>query len=212
MAEITRNYTVVYKFKDALYINLTNRCPNACVFCAKSKGHLQFHQYNLNLDGKEPSAEQVLTEISKYIKQGFMPKEIIFCGYGEPTMALPVLLETAKKIKQIYHVPLRLNTLGLANLVWGYDVSSDLSLYIDAVNISLNSPDKQKWLKLVRPQKKYEEGAFESMQEFTKNCAKKIKKTTMTIVSNQGVDETAARKMAESLGAKFYVREYFDEE
>ncbi|MCR5505184.1 MAG: TatD family nuclease-associated radical SAM protein [Elusimicrobiaceae bacterium] len=204
--------TIVYQFKNSLYINLTNRCPNACIFCAKSKGKKMFHGYNLDLDGKEPTAEQVLTEIDKQISAGFTPKEIIFCGYGEPTMALPVLLEVAQKLKAKYSYPLRLNTLGLGSLVWGRDITKELAPYIDKINISLNATDNETWLKIVRPAPKYAEKSFAAMQDFVRNASKNIKEVAVSVVSNQGIDTQKAKELAEQLGAKFFVREYFDEE
>ena len=204
--------TIVYQFKASLYINLTNRCPNACVFCAKSKGIKMFNGYNLDLGGKEPTANEVLAEIDKQISAGFTPKEIIFCGYGEPTMALPVLLEAAKQIKAKYPYPLRLNTLGLGSLVWGRDITKDLSPYIDKINISLNATDNETWLKIVRPAPKYAATSFEAMQDFVRQAAKNIKDVAVSVVSNQGIDEEKAKQLAQSLGAKFFVREYFDEE
>ena len=204
--------TIVYQFKNSLYINLTNRCPNACVFCAKSKGSKIFHGYNLDLGGKEPSAKEVLAEIDKQISSGFTPKEIVFCGYGEPTMALPVLLETAKQLKAIYSYPLRLNTLGLGSLVWGRDITKELAPYIDKINISLNATDNETWLKIVRPLPQYSENSFEAMQDFVRQAAKNIKEVAVSIVSNQGIDGEKAKMLAEKLGAEFFIREYFDEE
>lgn len=204
--------TIVYQFKGSFYINLTNRCPNACVFCAKSKGKKMFHNYNLDLGGKEPSAQDVLAEIDKQISAGFTPKEIVFCGYGEPTMALPVLLETAKNLKAKYQYPIRVNTLGLGSLVWGRDITKELAPYIDKISISLNATDNETWLRIVRPAPKYAEKSFAAMQDFVRNAAKNIKEVAVSIVSNQGINTQKAKEMAESLGAKFFVREYFDEE
>ena len=203
--------TIVYQFKGSLYINLTNRCPNACVFCAKSKGSKMFHNYNLDLGGEEPTANKVLTEIDKQISAGFTPKEIVFCGYGEPTMALPVLLEVAKNLKVKYSYPLRLNTLGLGSLVWGRDITKELALYIDRINVSLNAIDGETWLKIVRPAPQYAEKSFEAMQDFVRQAVKNIKEVAVSVVSNQGIDENKAKELAYKLGANFFVREYFDE-
>ena len=204
--------TIVYQFKGSLYINLTNRCPNACVFCAKSRGNKMFHNYNLDLEGKEPSASEVLAEIDKQINSGFTPKEIIFCGYGEPTMALPVLLETAKGLKAKYSFLLRLNTLGLGSLVWGRDITKEIAPYIDKVNVSLNAADKETWLKIVRPLPQYAEKSFDAMQDFVRCAVQNIKEVAVSVVSNQGVDIKKAQALAQKLGAEFFVREYFDEE
>lgn len=171
-----------------------------------------FHGYNLDLGGKEPSASEVLAEIDKQISSGFTPKEIVFCGYGEPTMALPVLLETAKQLKAKYSYPLRLNTLGLGSLVWGRDITKELAPYIDKINISLNATDNETWLKIVRPLPQYSENSFEAMQDFVRQAAKNIKEVAVSVVSNQGIDGKKAKMLAEKLGAEFFIREYFDEE
>ncbi len=171
-----------------------------------------FNGYNLDLGGKEPTANEVLKEIDKQISAGFTPKEIIFCGYGEPTMALPVLLETAKQIKAKYPYNLRLNTLGLGSLVWGRDITKELAPYIDKINISLNATDGETWLKIVRPAPQYAEKSFEAMQDFVRQAAKNIKEVAVSVVSNQGIDTEKAKILAQKLGAKFFVREYFDGE
>ena len=202
--------TIVYQFKGSLYINLTNRCPNACIFCAKSKGSKMFNGYNLDLEGKEPTAREVLAEIDKQISAGFTPKEIIFCGYGEPTMALPVLLEVAKNLKSQYPYPLRLNTLGLGSLVWGRDITKEIAPYIDKINISLNATDNETWLKIVRPAPKYAEESFKAMQDFVRQAAKNIEEVSVSVVSNQGIDIKKAEELANSLGDVIFVREYFD--
>ncbi|MFN2258167.1 MAG: hypothetical protein ABR516_06790 [Desulfuromonadaceae bacterium] len=53
--------TIAYQIRDSLYLNITNRCTNSCIFCAKFndfvvKGH------ELKLD-HEPDVDEVLTAI-----------------------------------------------------------------------------------------------------------------------------------------------------
>ncbi|MBR4592034.1 MAG: hypothetical protein IKO35_02370, partial [Elusimicrobiaceae bacterium] len=87
---------IVYRFQDGVYINLTNRCPNLCTFCIKTKWHMDFHGNNLHLE-EEPSAAQVVAALEKELpKEPF--KEVVFCGYGEPTMRLDVLLLVAQTL------------------------------------------------------------------------------------------------------------------
>lgn len=31
--------TISYEYGDALYVNLTNRCDCACIFCLRNNGH-----------------------------------------------------------------------------------------------------------------------------------------------------------------------------
>lgn len=201
---------IVYRFHNALYINLTNRCPNSCVFCIKTKFAMRFDKYDLNLCGQEPSCDEVVSALQKEMAQEPV-KEIVFCGYGEPTMRLKVLLETAEKIKQIYpSVKLRLNTVGLGSLVNGRDISGELAKNIDEISISLNSPDSQEWLKIVRPKPEYAAQGYQAMLDFIRACAPKIN-TIVSIVDKQNIDVEKTKKLAQSLGAKLRIREFIDE-
>ena len=201
---------IVYRFKNALYINLTNRCPNSCVFCIKTKFAMRFDKYDLNLCGQEPSSEEVISCLQKEMAQQPV-KEIVFCGYGEPTMRLKTLLETAEKIKQLYpQIKLRLNTVGLGSLVNGRDISGDLAKNIDEVSISLNSPEEQEWQKIVRPNPKYAAQGYQAMLDFVRACAPKMN-TIVSIVDKQNIDIEKTKKLARSLGAKLRVREFIDE-
>ena len=201
---------IVYRFHNALYINLTNRCPNSCVFCIKTKFAMRFDKYDLNLCGQEPSCDEVVSALQKEMAQEPV-KEIVFCGYGEPTMRLKVLLETAEKIKQIYpSVKLRLNTVGLGSLVNGRDISGELAKNIDEISISLNSPDPQEWLKIVHPKPEYAAQGYQAMLDFIRACAPKIN-TIVSIVDKQNIDVEKTKKLAQSLGAKLRIREFIDE-
>lgn len=201
---------IVYRFHKALYINLTNRCPNSCVFCIKTKFAMRFDKYDLNLCGQEPSAEEVILALQKEMQQEPV-KEIVFCGYGEPTMRLNTLLEIAAKIKRLYpQIKLRLNTVGLGSLVNGRDISNDLAKNIDEISISLNSPDEKEWLKIVRPKPEYAAQGYQALLDFIKACAPKIS-TTVSIVDKQNIDIEKTKKLAQSLGAKLRVREFIDE-
>lgn len=57
--------TIVYKLRDSLYLNLTNRCTNDCVFCIRSFGD-DLLSYNLKLD-REPTIEEILGVINRQI-------------------------------------------------------------------------------------------------------------------------------------------------
>ena len=203
----------VYRFQGNLYINLTNRCPNACVFCMKTKFSMVFNGYNLNLEGKEPCAEDVLKEICRQTQEAPVG-EIVFCGYGEPTMRLETLLQIASTLKEKMakgeypKTPLRLNTLGLGNLVYGRDITGDLAKVLDSVSISIKSPEQEQWLKIVRPLPQYRENGYKSVLEFIKLLAQKMDNVVVSIVDKQGIDAAKTKALAESLGAKFRLREF----
>ena len=86
--------TYVYELDDNLYINLTNRCSNNCSFCVRN-GHEGYFGNKLWLQ-KEPSAEDVLSAID----YGKKYRQVVFCGFGEPTERADVLVEIAREVKR----------------------------------------------------------------------------------------------------------------
>ena len=85
---------LVYSLEDKIYINLTNRCTNDCIFCLR-KDKDDVCGQKLWLDSEEFTSEDVI----KQLKNFEIPKEIVFCGYGEPLLKLDILKEVAKYIK-----------------------------------------------------------------------------------------------------------------
>ena len=206
---------IVYRFGEGVYINLTNRCPNLCAFCIKTKWQMDFHGNNLNLSGNEPSASQVIFELEKELKKAPF-KEVVFCGYGEPTMRLEVLLFVAHTLKgwraQCKYPPfkIRLNTNGLGNSINHKDIVPSLRQALDVLNISLNAQDADTWKKIVRPSEGFEEG-FESVCEFIRSCVEAgFEKVVVSAVDRTGADAPAVKKLVEQLGAQFYLRSFLD--
>lgn len=89
--------TILYELHDNLYINLTNRCPCSCTFCLRQNREDMGTSDSLWLE-HEPSFEEVAAEFEKFDMNRY--HEIVFCGFGEPTEALDVLLKTAHFIKE----------------------------------------------------------------------------------------------------------------
>lgn len=206
---------IVYRFQDGVYINLTNRCPNLCTFCIKTKWKMDFHGNNLSLSTGEPSAAEVLAALEKELAKAPF-KEVVFCGYGEPTMRLEVLLFVAQTLKgwraQAKYPPflIRLNTNGLGNLINHKNIVPDLANVLDAVNISLNAQDQTTWRQLVRPEAEYAHG-YESVVEFIRLCVQAgFKKVVASCVDKTGADPQAVEKIALSCGAQFYLRSFLD--
>ena len=84
--------TIVYELGNNLYINLTNRCSNDCEFCVRN-GKTSYYGNELWLE-KEPSAQEVLAAVPDKNYD-----EVVFCGFGEPTFRLGVLLEVGKTLR-----------------------------------------------------------------------------------------------------------------
>lgn len=215
--EKVKESEIVYRFKNNLYINLTNRCPNLCVFCIKTKWSMRFRGHNLNLGGQEPTVPEVLTALETQFKQGPV-EEVVFCGYGEATLRLTEMLEIARTLKgwakegKYPPFKIRLNTVGLGNLINQKNIVPQLEGFIDSLYISLNAPDKETWRRVVCPRAGFEDG-FDAVVEFVKLSAKgKFDKVVATCVDKTVPDTDQVKMLAQSCGAEFQVRPFLDEE
>ncbi|MFA5806513.1 MAG: TatD family hydrolase, partial [Melioribacteraceae bacterium] len=84
-----------YQIGQSLYINVTNRCNADCVFCDR-KGEAVINGYSLKMTkSEEPDAGVYIKEIGDPKNY----KEIVFCGYGEPTIRWEFVKQVAKYIK-----------------------------------------------------------------------------------------------------------------
>ncbi len=200
--------TITYEYEGALYVNLTNRCDCACVFCLRHNGHKgSIYADDLWLE-HEPTVEEALADFRKRDLAQY--REIVFCGFGEPTYRLPDLLAIVDSLKAEYPAlpPIRINTNGHANLIHGKDVTPDLEGRIDVLSISLNGSTAQEYIAVTKP--KDGEAAWDAMLDFTKKAARYVPKVVMTIVDKDKTpqDIQAARTLAQSLGATLRVRAY----
>ena len=92
--------TILYEVYDNLYVNLTNRCPCNCTFCLRqTRDSMDAKQHSLWLE-HEPTVDEVKDEFRKFDMSKY--KELVFCGFGEPTERLDALLELAAFVKQNY--------------------------------------------------------------------------------------------------------------
>ena len=111
-----KEMTIFYRVHDNLYVNLTNKCPCSCTFCLRqTRDHME-NSNVLWLD-HTPSLAEVMDAMEQVDFSQY--REVVFCGFGEPTEAFEVLRETARCIKERYQKPIRINTNGLGNLVNG---------------------------------------------------------------------------------------------
>ena len=191
---------IAYQIRDSLYLNITNRCTDNCTFCVRGwtdyvKGH------NLRLED-EPAAEEILKEIgdpSKY-------KEIVFCGYGEPTIRLDLLLNVSKKLKE-KGAYIRLNTNGHGNLIHGGSIVGKLVGLIDEVSVSLNVDTKSRYNELCKPV--FGPDTFDRIKEFVLECKRLLPKVGITVLNMPGIDLKECERIAkEELGVELRIREY----
>lgn len=202
-----KEMTIFYEVHDNIYVNLTNKCPCACTFCLRqTRDHME-NSHVLWLE-HAPSFEEVqeamkAVDFSKY-------KEVVFCGFGEPTEALDVLKQSAKLIKEKYNMPIRINTNGLGNLVNERDIVPELKGLVDTISVSLNTPNADEYHRLVRS--KFGEKSFDAMIDFAKECTKYIPNVVMTTVETTITheEEKQCQEICDRIGAKYRIRPWED--
>ena len=131
--------------------------------------------------------------------------EVVFCGYGEPTIRWDVVKEISKYVKA-NGGKTRLNTNGHGNEINKKDITPEMKGLLDSVSVSLNALDENEYARLVGVDKKM----FQEMLDFTKKSKQFVPEVVLTIVAEQNIDAEKARKIAEEeVGVKFREREYF---
>ena len=193
-----------YKFGDNLYINLTNRCCNACKFCLRTHGDTVNGEDNLWLT-KEPSASEVIEAIRAV---DFKYEDVVICGYGEPTYKMAELVEVGKFARSIGK-KVRLNTNGLGSLINGRDITPEIKSCVDVVSISLNESTAEKYNELCLPE--FGLDAYPAILDFARKCVSLGVETVLSVVDYGGVDIEKCRQVALSTGAKLRVREYIED-
>ncbi len=202
-----RMQTILYKVHNNLYVNLTNKCPCSCTFCLRQTRDRMEDSGVLWLE-HEPSFEEVVKEFEKFDMSQY--KEIVFCGFGEPTEAFPVLIKAAKYIKENFQNPIRINTNGLGNLINNRDITPDLEGLVDTISISLNTPNAKEYHKIVRS--KYGEQSFDAMLTFARDAKKYVPNVILSTVSTTITEdeEKQCQKICDDLGVTYRIRPFED--
>ncbi|MCI7759681.1 MAG: TatD family nuclease-associated radical SAM protein, partial [[Eubacterium] saphenum] len=153
----------------------------------------------------EPSFDEIKAAFEKFDKSG--AREAVFCGYGEPTVRVEMLLETAKLIRENTDMKIRLNTNGLVRLIHkDFDITRFKGL-LDSVSVSLNAPTAKRYNEVTRPS--FGEAAFDEMLKFAadmKNLGIQTGFTVVDIISDEEIAECG--HLAEKLGIPLRVRHY----
>ena len=197
--------TITYEGRNSIYVNMTNRCPCACVFCLRHNKNHVFNSDSLWLE-REPTVKEVCDSIDSWDLEKY--DEVVFCGYGEPTERLDDLLAVAAHIRAKGNTKIRINTNGLSDLINGEKTAPLLKGFIDTVSISLNSTNKEEYLKVVRP--KFGIQSYDAMLSFAKDCTEYVTEVMMTVVDvvTSKEEQARSREICESIGATFRVRPY----
>ena len=190
---------IAYEIRDSLYLNITNECTNNCYFCVRTrtsfvKGH------NLKLD-KEPTIEEILKAVGDVKKY----REIVFCGYGEPTTRLDVVKAVCRELKK-KSATVRLVTNGHGDLINRRPIVKELMGLIDNVSVSLNTDKEDLYNKVCNPA--FGNSAYKAVMKFIKDCVESGITAEVTCLNLPGVDLKECAVIAKSLGASFRMRTY----
>lgn len=195
----------VYKVGKNLYINLTNRCNANCVFCLRQTREEMENSGSLWLEC-EPSVAEIQDSFRAWVVENF--NEVVFCGFGEPTLRLDAVLEIADFVHRTYGKPVRLNTNGLANLEYGRDITPLLQGKIDILSVSLNTPDREKYYALTR--NKFGVSSFDGMLDFVRRAKAYVPEIVLSTVATTltAEEEQKCRAICEELGVTYRIRPF----
>lgn len=203
-------YTLVYSINNednpkTVYINLTNSCTNACIFCLRNQkddvcGKEMWHDDDYEL-------EDIIEQFKKYSDSA---QEVVFCGYGEPFLRKEMMKSFCKYLRENYpDIKIRVNTNGHANAIYRTNIAEEFKGLIDSASISLNASSEDEYDDICKPKIS---NAYESMKEFARCCIKAGIDVSMSIVTGfdkfHNVDIQKCEEIAKSIGAKFRNREF----
>lgn len=199
VGQIDQAAKIAYPIRNALYLNITNRCSNRCVFCAKFRDFaVKGHQLKLD---HEPDVAEILAAIGDPTRY----EEVVFCGYGEPLLRLDTLVAVARQLKS-QGVRIRVNTDGLANLVHGRNILPELEGLVDSLSVSLNASNARQYQQLC--QSPFGENAFSAVTDFIRLAPQHVAEVVASAVTVPGVDCDACAALAAQLGVRFRKRLY----
>ncbi|MCU7882341.1 MAG: TatD family nuclease-associated radical SAM protein [Candidatus Thiodiazotropha sp. (ex Lucinoma aequizonata)] len=186
---------ISYQIDNNLYLSITDRCTLECAFCPKTLGDMTVKGYDLTINHR-PTAEEVIASIDDPTQY----EEVVFCGYGEPTLRLNVLLEVARHIK-LQGGQVRVNTDGLCNLVHKHNTLPELGECVDSLSISLNAQNQEIYDLHCRPNLP---GSYEAMLDFIREAPSYIADVTVSAVDGlEGVDIPACEAITKAMKVKF---------
>lgn len=196
IGRISEKAEIAYKIRNSLYLNITNRCTNACTFCVKfHTDYVKGHKLRLDREPSEAEVREAIGDPSRYT-------EVVFCGYGEPLSRLDLVKGISLWVKQ-QHGKIRVNTNGQANLIHKRSIICELKGLVDSISISLDAHDEETYTRICRP---VFPNAFHEVLRFIREAKDVIPEVRITVVALEGVDIEKCRSIASVLGVGFKVR------
>lgn len=203
-------YTLVYSITkeanpETVYVNLTNACTNNCIFCLRTQkddvcGSEMWHD-------DEYTLEDVIEQFESFKPT---PKEVVFCGYGEPFLRKTLMKEFAQYIRKNYPaIKIRVNTNGHANAIYKTNVIDEFKGLIDEISVSLNSDNDDEYDEICKPKIP---NAYDEVKKFIKASSDAKIKTVASVVTGfdnkHHINTDNCQKIAHELGAEFRNREF----
>jgi TatD family-associated radical SAM protein len=181
------------------YINVTNRCTLRCTYCPKFRGTWTLHGQDLRLR-RAPTVDEMVAAVEEPSRY----EEIVFDGLGEPTLRLYDVMAASVRLHG-RGARIRVQTDGLANLVYGRDVTPDFEGSVDTLSVSLNAQDEATYNRYCRPMLP---GAYRAMLDFVARAREFVPHILLTALPGlKDVDLAACEDIARGLGVRFTVRE-----
>ncbi len=196
--------TICYQLDQALYLNITNQCPNHCDFCIRNAHNGVGEGENLWLD-REPTLEEIKDALDKQALERF--RELVFCGFGEPLCRLETVKAVCGYVRQRSEIPIRINTNGLSDLINGRPTAGELGGLVDVLSISLNGATPESYQERCRSA--FGLLALPAVLQFARAAVACVPHVVMTVVDTMPQDEIEkCRALCASTGAAFRVRAY----
>jgi TatD DNase family protein len=190
--------SLVYILGRKAYVNLTGRCTNDCTFCIRRSAE-GIGGYHLRQEDDMP-ADRFLDILSVLSPGSF--EELVFCGFGEPTMR-PDALEAIASGARARGWRIRLNTNGQAASFLPRERVLGLIRLFDSLSISLNAWDAGSYAALCRPAAP---ASWEALMDFITIAKGSGVPFRLSAVRAPEIDMAAVRRLAESLGAPLLER------
>jgi len=189
---------IAYPIRDSLYLNITNECSNDCDFCVRrSYDAVKGHRLSLLREPTVDEIKEAVGDPSKY-------REIVFCGYGEPTLRLDAVKEVARYLKD-KGCNVRMVTNGEGNLIHNRSIAGELAGLIDRVSVSLNVDSSEKYDAICKS--RFGPGVFDKVKRFISECKEAGMDVEVTFLDLPGVDRARCEKIAcGELKARFRMR------
>ncbi len=192
-----RRTDLAYRLSGNIYMNITGKCSNNCRFCIKNmtdgiEGYYLKHH-------EEPGRERLEAIIE--LLEPDMGNELVFCGFGEPTMRPELLRNLAEKASE-KGFSVRLNTNGTCLERLSFEETAELLAPFNSVSVSLNASSREEYNRICRPA---EATAWDSMMKFIE-LAEKIASVRLTAVKYPGLDMGPVRELAGNLNLPFRAR------